>query len=133
LAVSLGIGLAVLLGSARDLNAMQVGDEEAVSLGVPIRSVHRRLLLVAALMSAAAVAASGLIGFVGLLAPHLIRLLFGNNSRVLMPATAIGGATLLLACDAIARSAVAEVEIPVGIITALLGVPLFLLLALRGR
>ena len=133
LTISLGIGLSILLASARDLNAMQVGDEEAVSLGVPIKTVHRRLLLVAALMSAAAVAASGLIGFIGLLAPHLIRLLFGNNSRTLMPATAIGGATLLIACDAIARSAVPEVEIPVGVITALLGVPLFLLLALRSR
>jgi len=133
LTISLLLGLAILLSSARDLHAMQVGDEEALSLGVPIKSVHRKLLLVAALMSAAAVAAAGLIGFVGLLAPHLMRLLFGTNPRAVLPATAIGGATLLLACDAIARSAVPEIEIPVGIITALLGVPLFLLLTLRSR
>ncbi len=83
-------------------------------------------------MSSAAVATAGLIGFVGLLAPHLMRLLFGSDARVHLPAAAVGGATLLVACDALARSAASPVEIPVGIITALLGVPLFLFLARRG-
>ncbi|HEX8236041.1 MAG TPA: iron ABC transporter permease [Abditibacteriaceae bacterium] len=130
--VSFVAGLGTLLWSARDLNALRAGDEEAMSLGVPVVALHRRLLLAAALMSAAAVATAGLIGFVGLLAPHLIRLLFGSNARAMIPAAAVGGATLLVSCDALARSVVQPVELPVGIITALLGVPLFLFLARRS-
>ena len=132
LAVVLLVGLVALTTSARDLNAMQVSDEEAMGLGVNVGALHRRLLLAAALMSAAAVATAGLIGFVGLLAPHLIRQLFGADARALIPTAAIGGATLLVGCDAIARSAARPVEIPVGIVTALLGVPLFLFLARRS-
>ncbi|MBV9470794.1 MAG: iron ABC transporter permease [Abitibacteriaceae bacterium] len=132
LALALGVGMATMLASARDLNATQVGDEEAASLGVSIGTLHRRLLLVSALMSSAAVATAGLIGFVGLLAPHLVRLLFGNDARALGPAAAIGGATLLVGCDALARSVAPPLELPVGIITALLGVPLFLFLAKRA-
>lgn len=131
LAGSLVIGLILMLSCARDLNAARVGDEEALSLGVSLGTLHRRLLFAAALMSAAAVATAGLIGFVGLLAPHLIRLIFGTDARSLVPAAAIGGAALLVACDAVARSAVPAIELPVGIITALLGVPLFLFLARR--
>jgi iron complex transport system permease protein len=82
-------------------------------------------------MSAAAVAAAGLIGFIGLLGPHLVRLIFGNDARRLMPASALGGAALLVLCDAVARSALPPQELPVGIVTALLGVPLFLILACR--
>jgi iron complex transport system permease protein len=132
LCVSFVVGLGTLLWSARDLNALRAGDEEAMSLGVPVVALHRRLLLAAALMSAAAVATAGLIGFVGLLAPHLIRLVFGSNARAMIPAAAVGGATLLVSCDAVARSVVQPVELPVGIITALLGVPLFLFLARRS-
>jgi iron complex transport system permease protein len=132
-ALCLGAGMIVLSCSARDLNAMQIGDEEAAGLGVDIARLHWRLLIVAALMSAAAVSLAGLIGFVGLLGPHIVRLIFGNDARSLMPAAAIGGATLLLGCDALAHSVLPMLEIPVGIITALLGVPLFLLLALRQR
>lgn len=131
LALTLGAGLAVMLGSARDLNALQVGDEEAAGLGIEIGRVHRRLLVTAALMSAAAVAAAGLIGFVGLLAPHVMRLLFPGGARTYIPAAALGGALLLTACDTIAHAAAAPVEIPVGVVTALLGVPLFLILARR--
>lgn len=132
-AVCLAIGLAVLLFSARDLNAMQLGDEEAAGLGVEVNKIHWRLLIVAALMSAAAVSIAGLIGFIGLIGPHIMRLIFGRDSRSLMPAAALGGATLLLGCDALAHSSVSMLEIPVGIITSLLGVPLFLMLALRSR
>jgi iron complex transport system permease protein len=131
LAVSLGAGIALLGWSARDLNALRLGDDDARSLGVEVKVLHRRLLVAAALMSAAAVASAGLIGFVGLLAPHMVRKIFGDDARVLVPAAAIGGAALLCGCDAIARSALRPVEIPVGIVTALLGVPLFLGLARR--
>jgi len=132
LAVTLVAGLVILMASARDLNALRVGDEEAASLGVEIGALHRRLLVATALMSSAAVATAGLIGFVGLLAPHLMRLLFSSDARAHIPAAALGGACLLVGCDALARSAVPPIEVPVGIITALLGVPLFLFLARRA-
>jgi len=131
LLIALGVGIAMLLTSARDLNALRVGDQEAASLGVSVGALHRKLLFAAALMAAAAVSVAGLIGFVGLLAPHLMRLLFGNDARVVIPAAALGGGALLAGCDAVARSAAPPIELPVGIITALLGVPLFLFLARR--
>ena len=132
LLVSLCIGLPILCLSARDLNALRLGDEEARALGVSVGALHRRLLVVAALMSSAAVASAGLIGFVGLLAPHLLRNLFGQDARALAPASALGGAALLVGCDAVARSVARPQELPVGIITALLGVPLFLALARKS-
>ena len=132
LAVSLLVGTGVLLASSRDLNALRVGDEDAQTLGVSVGKLHARLLLVSALMSAVAVAGAGLIGFIGLLAPHLVRLVFGQDARVLIPASAIGGATLLVLCDALARGVLPSQELPVGIVTALLGVPLFLYLAQRS-
>jgi iron complex transport system permease protein len=129
LAVCLLLGLGVLLASARDLNALRTGDDDAATLGVDVQALHTRLLLVAALMSAAAVACAGLIGFVGLLAPHLMRLFLGRDARVVIPASALGGATLLVLCDALARGVLPPQELPVGIVTALLGVPLFIFLA----
>ncbi len=132
LLVVLAIGMAILLASARDLNALRIGDEEAQTLGVDVRKLHFRLLCAAALMSSVAVAFCGIIGFVGLLAPHLVRKIFGGDLRVLVPAAALGGATLLVGCDAVARSVASPIELPVGVVTALLGVPLFLWLARRG-
>ncbi len=125
------VGLLLLLGSARDLNALRAGEEDASALGVEVKAVHRRILIAASLLSAASVAAAGLIGFIGLLAPHIVRLLGARDVRALLPASALGGATLLVACDALARGAFAPIEIPVGIVTALLGVPLFLSVARR--
>lgn len=132
LLIVLTIGMTILLRSSRDLNALRMGDEEAQTLGVDVRKLHFRLLFAAALMSAVAVAFCGLIGFVGLLAPQAVRKMFGGDIRVLVPAAAIGGATLLVGCDAIARSVAPPVELPVGVVTALLGVPLFLWLARRS-
>ena len=131
LAVAFVGGLALLLASARDLNALRAGNDDAAALGVEVMALHRKILIAASLLSAASVAAAGLIGFIGLLAPHIVRLLGARDIRVLLPAAALGGATLMLACDAIARGAFAPIEIPVGIVTALLGVPLFLSVARR--
>ena len=124
-------GTLLLLGSARDLNALRAGADDAAALGVEVKLLHRKILLAASLLSAASVAAAGLIGFIGLLAPHIVRLLGARDVRALLPASALGGATLMMACDAIARGAFAPIEIPVGIVTALLGVPLFLSVARR--
>ena len=124
-------GTLLLLSSARDLNALRAGADDAAALGVEVKALHRRILIAASLLSAASVAAAGLIGFIGLLAPHIVRLLGARDVRALLPASALGGATLLVACDALARGAFAPIEIPVGIVTALLGVPLFLSVARR--
>lgn len=132
LGLSLLSGGLVMFSSSRDLDALQVGDDEASSLGVDVARVHRRLLLAAALLSASAVATAGLIGFIGLLAPHLARLVFGRGARTMLPATALLGATLLCGCDALARSIAPPTEIPVGILTALFGVPLWIVLMRRG-
>lgn len=129
LAVALCVGGAIMVSCCRDLNALRAGDEDAASLGVEIGRLHFKILFAAALMSAASVAAAGLIGFIGLLAPHFIRLSGGRDARILMPGAALSGAILLLACDTLARGAFAPIEVPVGILTALLGVPLFLFLA----
>jgi iron complex transport system permease protein len=126
------VGGAILLNCTRDLNALRAGEDDAASLGVEIGRVHRKILFAASLLSAACVAAAGLIGFVGLLAPHAIRLLGGRDARVLLPGAALGGAILLCVCDALARGAFQPIEIPVGILTALLGVPFFLFLARRS-
>lgn len=132
LGIALILGGSVFLASARDLNALRAGDDDARALGVEVGKVHQRLVVAAALLSAAAVSCAGLIGFVGLVAPYLVRRVVGDDARVLVPAAALGGAILLCGCDAVARSVLQPVELPVGVVTALLGVPLFLGLARRG-
>ncbi|WP_034949091.1 FecCD family ABC transporter permease, partial [Erwinia oleae] len=118
---------------ARRLNLLQLGDEEAHYLGVDVRRTHRILLVLSALMVAAAVAVSGIIGFVGLVVPHLIRLCIGGDHRWLLPGAALLGAILLLLADTIARTMVAPAEMPVGLLTSLLGAPWFLWLILRRQ
>jgi iron complex transport system permease protein len=131
--VALGLGTAWLLG--RDLNALMLGDEAARALGVNVPWARRILISAGALMAAAAVAAAGLIGFVGLIVPHLIRLLAGPDHRRLLPAATLGGAILLVLADAAARLMLSATELPVGILTAALGAPFFLLVLRieRGR
>jgi iron complex transport system permease protein len=120
----------VLLAFARDLNVLLLGEEDARTLGVEVEFTKRALLAVSSLVTAAAVAVSGVIGFVGLIVPHMMRLVVGPDHRVLLPASAFAGAAFLVATDTLARSGPAE--IPVGIVTAALGAPFFLYL-LRSR
>ncbi len=126
-----GLALAWLLG--RDLNALLLGDETARSLGVQVVWARRLLIGAGALMAAAAVSAAGLIGFVGLIVPHLLRLAVGPDHRRLLPASALGGAVLLVLADLGARSVVPSTELPVGILTAALGAPFFLVVLVRER
>jgi len=126
------IGTAYICLRARDLNLMLLGDEPATGLGVNVERTRRLLLAAASLVTAAAVSVSGTIGFVGLIVPHVTRLLVGPDHRLLLPASALAGAVLLIAADTVARLAAAPAEIPVGIVTALIGVPFFLYL-LRQR
>lgn len=122
---------AVAVAMGRDLNALAMGEETAAHLGTSVETVKRAAYLTASLLAAAAVSVAGVIGFVGLVVPHAVRLLWGADHRLLVPASFLGGAALLVAADAAARTAARPMEIPVGVVTALIGVPFFLLL-LRG-
>ncbi len=113
---------------AREINLMLLGEDSAQSLGVEIEKLKQLLLVVASLLAGAAVAVSGIIGFVGLIIPHITRLLVGPDHRILIPASALGGAIFLVATDTLARTLLAPTELPVGIITALFGAPFFLYL-----
>jgi iron complex transport system permease protein len=124
------VPFALLLVYARDLNVMLLGEEDAQSLGIDVERTKRILLALASLTTAAGVAVTGVIGFVGLIVPHVMRLLVGPDHRVLLPTSALAGASFLVATDTLARSGTAE--IPVGIVTAALGAPFFLYL-LRQR
>ncbi|HEX7556672.1 MAG TPA: iron ABC transporter permease [Leptolinea sp.] len=127
------IGLGVLLTSGYALNVMQFGEEQAQQLGLDVERVRMVIICAASLTAAAAVSFSGIIGFVGLIVPHLIRMLWGNDYRKLIPLSILGGAALLLAADILARRIAAPQEIPVGIITALTGAPFFLFVLRRSR
>lgn len=117
----------------RDLNLLALGDEEARYLGLDVERVKLVLLALASLLAAAAVAVSGVIGFVGLIVPHLMRIIVGPNHRLLLPASALAGAALLTGADLLARTMVAPTEVPVGIITSVVGAPFFLYLLHRRR
>jgi iron complex transport system permease protein len=118
---------------ARALNALLLGESEARHLGFDVERLKRELVFCTALGVGAAVAAAGLIGFIGLVVPHLMRLLVGPDHRLLLPASALAGASLLLLADLVARLALAPAELPIGIVTALIGAPFFIYLLARGR
>lgn len=133
-AIALGglvLALLAVMPLAPALNVMLLGETVALSLGVRVGRVRVAAFLLASLAIAAAITTAGSIGFIGLVVPHLVRLAWGNDQRLLLPAAALAGGTLLMAADLIARTAVAPAQLPVGVITALLGVPTFLFLLLR--
>ncbi|SFN23189.1 iron complex transport system permease protein [Izhakiella capsodis] len=113
------------------LNLLQLGEEEAHYLGIDVHRTQRQLLILSALLVAASVAVSGIIGFVGLVVPHLMRMCFGGDHRWMLPGSVMAGAMLLLVADTLARTLVAPAEMPVGLITSLIGGPWFLWLILR--
>jgi iron complex transport system permease protein len=129
----LAIGLGVLLFSGHALNLLQFGDDQAQQLGLSITRTRTLLLLAASLATAAAVSFSGIIGFIGLIVPHVMRLWFGADYRRLVPLSLIGGAAALLLSDVLARIIVAPQELPVGIVTALFGAPFFLWVLRRAK
>ncbi len=122
----------VLVGLARPLNLIAIGEETAQYLGADVEKVKRTALVLAALLTAAGVAVAGVIGFVGLVVPHAIRLLVGSDHRALLPLSFLGGATFLVLCDIVAQVVLAPTQVPVGVITAFVGVPLFLVLLRRS-
>ena len=124
-------GVLIIWRLACALNLLQLGEEEAHYLGVAVAKVQRILLLCSALLVAAAVAVSGVIGFVGLVVPHLIRMWLGADHRAVIPGSVLAGASLLLVADTVARTLVAPAEMPVGLLTSLFGAPWFLWLIFR--
>ncbi len=129
--VLLGIGVAIVL--SRDLNLLMVSEDEARALGVRVGLTRNTLLLTSSLITGAAVAFSGTIAFVGLVVPHILRLITGADHRVLVPLSALGSAVFLLAADTLARLVISPAEVSVGIITALVGAPFFLTLLARNK
>ena len=126
--------LVVALPFARELNLLARGADTAQTLGVAVGRLRRGVYLVASLATAAAVTHAGSIGFIGLIVPHLVRLATGNDQRLLLPASALAGGSLLVVADTLARTALAPQQLPVGVLTALIGVPVFLFLLGRdGR
>jgi iron complex transport system permease protein len=131
--VTLAVALLGALAFARDLNVLARGEDVAAALGVAVARTTLILCAVAALATAAAVTTAGSVGFVGLVVPHGLRIAVGNDQRLLLPASVLTGGTLLLLADTLARTVVAPIQLPVGVITALVGVPVLLALLTRGR
>ncbi|MDD4179904.1 MAG: iron ABC transporter permease [Candidatus Margulisbacteria bacterium] len=127
------VGSVVAYYYSKELNALLLGEEMALTLGVDVEKVRLVLIVTASLLTAAAVSVSGLIGFVGLIIPHWIRLIVGPNHRLLIPISALSGMILMVVTDTIARTVLSPMEIPIGIIMALVGAPFFLYLLRRRR
>ncbi len=129
----LGLGLAVVMAHQRELDAMLLGEVHAAAVGVDVPRTRILLLVATALLTAAAVAVAGGIGFIGLVVPHIVRLLTGPHHRVLLPLSALGGALILVVADLALRIAFVGNQIPLGVLTAAMGAPFFLFLLLRQR
>ena len=130
--VVLALALVAVMPFARDLNVLARGELSARALGVRVGHLRVALYVLASLLTATSVTLVGSVGFVGLVVPHLVRLVLGNDQRVLIPAAALAGGTLLTLADTAARTVIAPQQLPVGVLTALIGVPVFLFLLSRG-
>jgi iron complex transport system permease protein len=130
-AVCLLAGFVLLYAQARKLNLIVQGEDTAQQLGVNVERTKQALLIITSLLTAVAVSLAGIIGFVGIMVPHLMRLVFGSDHRLLLPVSALFGASFLIVADTIARVVLAPAELPVGVITALCGAPYFIFLLKR--
>ncbi|MBK1887225.1 iron ABC transporter permease [Marinobacter sp. DY40_1A1] len=131
--VVLVVSIMLIMPLARNLNVLARGPMQAAALGVSVRPLEWAVYLLASLLTATAVTTAGSIGFVGLIVPHMLRLVLGNDQRIILPASVLAGGTLLVLADTLARTVIAPEQLPVGVITALLGVPMFLYLLHRSR
>ncbi|MEG6612445.1 iron ABC transporter permease [Pseudoclostridium thermosuccinogenes] len=136
--LAIGIGPILVCGAllflfSRELNVLMLGEEEAYALGLDPSKARKIMLFLSSITTAAAVSVSGNISFVGLIVPHIMRLIVGPDHRALLPASAVGGALFLVLCDVVARTVIQPEEIGVGIITSLLGAPYFLSLLIKTR
>jgi iron complex transport system permease protein len=129
----LALSFAAFAVLPKRLNLLSVSDESAASRGVDVHRTQRLAFLSASLATGAAVSLGGPVGFIGIVVPHLVRLIVGADHRLVLPASALGGAAFLVACDTISRTALSPLEVPVGVITAIIGGPFFLWLLIRNR
>ena len=127
------VGVVVIYAFARALNLMLLGEEGAQALGIRVHRIRQILLVTASLLTGVVVSVSGIIGFVGLVVPHIMRLIVGPDHRVLIPVSALGGATFMILADTIARVIISPAELRVGVITAFVGAPFFVFLLVRNR
>jgi iron complex transport system permease protein len=127
------IGIVVSTLLARNLNVMSLGEEEAITMGLDVERIKLVFFIISSLMTAAVVSVCGLIGFVGLIIPHIARRFIGPDHRYLIPASAFCGAIFLILCDVAARKIAAPLELPIGVITAVVGGPFFIVLLRRAR
>lgn len=125
--------IVIMCAYSKNLNILSLGEENAIGLGVEIEKVKRILILVSSITVAVCVSVAGIIGFIGLIIPHSVKLLLGSDHKLLIPCSALGGAIFLTICDLLARSLISPAEIPVGIVTSLFGAPYFLFLLVRNK
>ena len=127
------IGTVIIYFFHRDLNLMLIGDENAKSLGVETEKLKQLIVIISSMIIAVSVSFSGIIGFVGFLVPHMVRIIFGPSNKVLIPFSALGGAVFLLLADTVARTIASPAELPVGAVTALIGSPYFIYLLIKMK
>ncbi|AXG73624.1 iron ABC transporter permease [Flavobacterium arcticum] len=133
LAVIIIISYAFLINKGKALNAMMLGERDAQHLGIPVERIKKQIVLFTALMVGTSVAFAGTIGFIGLIVPYILRLIFKSNYHIILPMSAILGSILLLTADTISRTIAAPSEIPIGILTAFMGAPIFIAILIRNR
>lgn len=133
LLVVLLISYFFLLGKGKSLNALMLGENDAKHLGIPVEKIKKQMVVFTALMVGTAVAFSGTIGFVGLVIPYILRLMFKSDYQLILPLSAVFGSILLVVADTISRTIVAPSEIPIGILTAMLGAPVFILILIKNK
>jgi len=132
-AIPVILGIGVIYIFAQDLNAIQLGEEEALHLGIDTQNVKNILIIIAALITASLICICGIIGFVGLIVPHMMRQAVGSNHKALIPVTCLAAAIFMVVCDIVSRTLFAPVEIPIGVITAIIGAPIFIILLKRSQ
>lgn len=133
MAVIVVVSFFFLINKGKALNAMMLGERDAQHLGIPVEKIKKQIVVLTALMVGTSVAFAGTIGFVGLIVPYILRLIFKSNYHIILPMSAVFGGVLLLAADTISRTVAAPSEIPIGILTAFMGAPIFIVILLRNR
>lgn len=127
------MGIIAIFAFSQDLNAISIGEEEAIHLGIRVERIKKILILITSLISASLVSVCGIIGFVGLIIPHIVRLIIGANHKFLIPLSCLGGAAFMVTCDVVSRTIFPPLEIPIGVITAIIGAPVFIVLLKRTQ
>ena len=133
LAVVIGFSYFFLINKGKALNAMMLGEQDATHLGVPVEKIKRQIIVLTALMVGTCVAFAGAIGFVGLIVPYILRLIFKSNYHIILPLSAVVGSILLLCADTLSRTIVAPSEMPIGVLTAFMGAPIFIAILIRHK